>query len=167
MNKKNIIYFDNSATSWPKPKEMLEVIKDFSNNIGGSPGRSGHNMSIKASRLVQETREAICKLFNYEDTSRVIFTKNITEALNICIFSFLKPGDHVITTTTEHNSVMRPLRHLEKYGLNISMLKRKKHPTQEEKKKLKQLQAKADDINSYIERGGYHSIYNPKDAEDI
>ena len=123
MNKKNIIYFDNSATSWPKPKEMLEVIKDFSNNIGGSPGRSGHNMSIKASRLVQETREAICKLFNYEDTSRVIFTKNITEALNICIFSFLKPGDHVITTTTEHNSVMRPLRHLEKFGLNISMLK--------------------------------------------
>ncbi|MHB1334760.1 MAG: aminotransferase class V-fold PLP-dependent enzyme [Candidatus Humimicrobiaceae bacterium] len=120
--KENIIYFDNSATSWPKPEEVLESIKYFINEIGGSPGRSGHRMSIEASRLVEETREAIGEFFNYDNTSRIVFTKNITEALNICIFSLLKPGDHVITSSIEHNSVMRPLRFLEKKGLIISTI---------------------------------------------
>ena len=120
--KENIVYFDNSATSWPKPKEVLEAIKYFINEIGGSPGRSGHRMSIEASRLVEETREVIGEFFNYNDTSRIVFTKNITEALNICIFSLLKPGDHVITSSIEHNSVMRPLRFLEKKGLIISII---------------------------------------------
>ena len=120
--KENIVYFDNSATSWPKPKEVLKSIKYFTNEIGGSPGRSGHRMSIEASRLVEETREVIGEFFNYDDTSRIVFTKNITEALNICIFSLLKPGDHVITSSTEHNSVMRPLRFLEKKGLIISII---------------------------------------------
>lgn len=120
--KENIVYFDNSATSWPKPEEVLESIKYFINEIGGSPGRSGHRMSIEASRLVEETREVIGEFFNYDDTSRIVFTKNITEALNICIFSLLKPGDHVITSSMEHNSVMRPLRFLEKKGLIISTI---------------------------------------------
>jgi len=120
--KENIVYFDNSATSWPKPEEVLESIKYFINEIGGSPGRSGHRMSIEASRLVEETREVIGEFFNYDDTSRIVFTKNITEALNVCIFSLLKPGDHVITSSMEHNSVMRPLRFLEKKGLIISTI---------------------------------------------
>ncbi|MCL5771799.1 MAG: aminotransferase class V-fold PLP-dependent enzyme [Actinobacteria bacterium] len=120
--KENIVYFDNSATSWPKPKEVLESIKYFIDEIGGSPGRSGHRMSIEASRLVEETREVIGEFFNYDDTSRIVFTKNITEALNVCIFSLLKPGDHVITSSIEHNSVMRPLRFLEKKGLDISTI---------------------------------------------
>ncbi len=121
--KKNIYYFDNSATTWPKPECVLNNLKYFLNEIGGSPGRSGHRMSIAASRLIEETRETVGKFFNYDDTSRIIFTKNITESLNICIFSLLKAGDHVITTNSEHNSVMRPLRFLEKKGLKITIVK--------------------------------------------
>lgn len=111
-----VIYFDNSATSWPKPEKVLEEIKYFLEEIGGSPGRSGHRMSVAASRLIEEVREAVGKVFNYSDTSRIIFTKNITEALNICIFSLLRTGGHVVTSSTEHNSVMRPLRFLESNG---------------------------------------------------
>lgn len=118
---KNVTYFDNAATSWPKPKEVLNSMKLFLNEIGGSPGRSGHRMSIAASRLVEETRESVCKLFNYSDTSRIIFTKNVTEALNLSIFSFLKDGGHIITSSMEHNSVMRPLRYLECRSVDISI----------------------------------------------
>jgi len=120
---KDVIYFDNAATSWPKPPSVIEAMKHYFEDIGGSPGRSGHRMSISASRLVEETREAVGRIFNFSDTSRVIFTKNITEALNICIFSLVEPGDHVITSATEHNSVMRPLRFLEKRGLFLTIVK--------------------------------------------
>jgi cysteine desulfurase family protein len=117
------IYFDNAATSWPKPKQVLHAMKNYLEEIGGSPGRSGHRMSISASRLIEETRETVGKIFHFHDTSRIVFTKNVTEALNICIFSLLQPGDHVITSSTEHNSVMRPLRHLEKMGVSLSIVK--------------------------------------------
>jgi len=120
---KEIIYFDNAATSWPKPKKVLEAIRYYLEEVGGSPGRSGHRMSILASRLIEDTRESVSKIFNFNDTSRIIFTKNITEALNIALFSLLKSGDHVITSSMEHNSVMRPLRYLEKNGVSISMVK--------------------------------------------
>lgn len=120
---KNVIYFDNAATSWPKPASVIEAMKHYIEDIGGSPGRSGHRMSISASRLVEETREAVGRIFNFSDTSRVIFTRNITEALNICIFSLVEPGDHVITSATEHNSVMRPLRFLEKRGVLLTIVK--------------------------------------------
>jgi len=118
-----VIYFDNAATSWPKPKQVLNAMKYYLKEIGGSPGRSGHRMSISASRLIEEARESVGNVFNFYDTSRIIFTKNVTEALNICIFSLLKPGDHAITSSTEHNSVMRPLRHLEKKGVSLSIVK--------------------------------------------
>jgi len=114
------IYFDNAATSWPKPEPVLEAIKHYLEQVGGSPGRSGHKMSIMASRCIEDTREIVAKIFNCPDTSRVIFTKNITEALNICLLSLLKPGDHVVTSSMEHNSVMRPLRYLEKNDVSIS-----------------------------------------------
>ncbi len=118
-----IIYFDNAATSWPKPKKVLEAIKYYLEEVGGSPGRSGHRMSILASRLLEDTRESVSKIFNFSDTSRIIFTKNITEALNIALFSLLKPGDHAVTSSIEHNSVMRPLRYLEKNNVSISIVK--------------------------------------------
>lgn len=118
-----VIYFDNAATSWPKPKQVLNAMEYYLGEIGGSPGRSGHRMSISASRLIEEARESVGNVFNFFDTSRIIFTKNVTEALNICIFSLLKPGDHAITSSTEHNSVMRPLRHLEKTGVSLSIVK--------------------------------------------
>ncbi len=116
-----IIYFDNAATSWPKPKEVIRAMDQFNTGTGANPGRSGHRLSIDAGRIIFETREAISKLFNISDPLQIIFTKNVTEALNIAIFGMLKPGDHVITSSMEHNSVMRPLRHLEKNGIGLSI----------------------------------------------
>ena len=136
---KEAIYFDNAATSWPKPKHVLHAMKYYLEEIGGSPGRSGHRMSISASRLVEETRETVGRVFNFYDTSRIVFTKNATEALNICIFSLLKPGDHAITSSTEHNSVMRPLRHLEKKGVSLSIVKCNSDGALNQEKILKEL----------------------------
>ncbi len=116
----NLIYLDNAATSWPKPAETIEAINRFNYEIGVSPGRSGHRLSIESARLVYDTREAIAKLFSIEDPLNIVFTKNATEALNLAIVGFLKKGDHVITSSVEHNSVMRPLREMEKRGVEIS-----------------------------------------------
>jgi len=121
MNR-NIIYFDNAATSWPKPPETVTAIQNYLLNIGGSPGRSGHRLSIEAARLVFDTREKLVQLFNVSDPLRIILTRNATEGLNIAIFGFLKPGDHVITSGMEHNSVMRPLRAMEARGVDITVV---------------------------------------------
>jgi cysteine desulfurase family protein len=112
-----IVYFDNAATSWPKPPQVREAIIDYLEQVGGSPGRSGHRMSIAASRLVGDARDAVAHLFNVDDPSRIAFTKNSTEALNIAMLGWLESGDHVITSSIEHNSVMRPLRFLEQQGI--------------------------------------------------
>jgi cysteine desulfurase family protein len=111
-----MIYFDNAATSFPKPEEVFTAMKDYFFHVGGNTGRSAHKAALKASEIVFETREALAKLFNISDSSRIVFTKNATEALNFAIYGFLEKGDQVITTSLEHNSVMRPLRHLEKIG---------------------------------------------------
>lgn len=116
------VYFDNAATTWPKPDEVLMGIARYIRDIGGSPGRAGHRMSIDASRLLEETRDDLARLFKFPDPLRIAFTKNVTEALNTAIFSLAPPGGHVVTSAAEHNSVMRPLRHLEKNaGVRISM----------------------------------------------
>lgn len=111
------IYFDNAATSWPKPPEVAAAMVHFLEHVGGSPGRAGHRMSIEASRIVSDARDALAQLFNVDDPSRIAFTKNSTEALNIAIQGWCRPGDHVITSSVEHNSVMRPLRALESAGV--------------------------------------------------
>ena len=111
------VYLDNSATSWPKPPQVAEAITEFLANSAASPGRSAHQMSISAAREVFETRELVAQLFNVPDSDRVIFTSNATHALNIAIYGVLKKGDHVITTTFEHNSTIRPLRRLERDGV--------------------------------------------------
>ncbi len=113
MNTNQPVYFDNAATSWPKPPEVALAMIHYLQEVGGSPGRSGHRMSIEASRIVSDTRDAMAELLHVDDPSRIAFTKNSTEALNIAIMGSLKPGDHVITSSMEHNSVMRPLRYLE------------------------------------------------------
>jgi cysteine desulfurase family protein len=118
----NIIYFDNAATSWPKPPETIAAMQNYMQNIGGSPGRSGHRLSIEAARIVFDTREKLSQLFNVADPLRIVFTGNATEALNIAIFGFLKTGDHVITSGMEHNSVMRPLRAMEAKGIGITVV---------------------------------------------
>jgi len=94
----------------------------FMEEIGANPGRSGHLLSIEAARILYEAREVLSTLFNNQDPSRIIFTLNATESINLALKGYLKPGDHVITSSMEHNSVMRPLRDLEKQGIELSVL---------------------------------------------
>ena len=117
-----MIYLDYAATSWPKPKEVWRAMSDFMENSGGNPGRSGHRLSISAARIVFNAREAVANLFHVSDPLRVIFTANVTHALNLAICGILKPGDHVVTSSIEHNSVMRPLRALEKEGVKLTVV---------------------------------------------
>ncbi len=117
------VYLDNSATSWPKPPQVAEAITRFLTDCGASPGRSGHKMAVRAAREVFETREIIAQLFNMPTSERVIFTSNATHSLNIAIKGVLQKGDHVITTSFEHNSTLRPLRDLEAKGeIEISVI---------------------------------------------
>ncbi|MBW7884395.1 MAG: aminotransferase class V-fold PLP-dependent enzyme [Caldilineaceae bacterium] len=116
------IYFDNAATSWPKPLAVRQALDAYFGDAGGNPGRAGHRMSIAAGRVVLEAREAIARLFNVADSSQIAFTKNATEALNLAIYGLVRPGDHVITSSVEHNSVARPLRHLEQQGVGVTFV---------------------------------------------
>lgn len=107
-----IVYFDNAATSFPKPPGVLEAMRQFTEEIGANPGRSGHRLSVQAGEILVDTRDYLAELFNIRDSLRIAFTKNASEALNVAIAGMIEPGDHVITTSMEHNSVARPLRHL-------------------------------------------------------
>jgi len=107
------IYLDNAATSYPKPSEIWESMARYMNDIGASPGRGGYGSSLDAGRLVFEAREAAAQLFHASKAEQVIFTPNVTYALNFAIHGLLRRGDHVVTTSMEHNSVMRPLRSAE------------------------------------------------------
>jgi cysteine desulfurase/selenocysteine lyase len=116
------IYFDNAATSWPKPEAMIKAMVDFNAHVGANPGRSGHRLSIEASRIIYNARETIASLLGTSDPHSVIFTRNATEGLNVVVRGFLHPGDHIITSSMEHNSVMRPLRALESEGIELSVI---------------------------------------------
>jgi cysteine desulfurase family protein len=119
---KKIIYLDNAATSWPKPQETIDAIGHFNTHVGANPGRSGHSLSIDAGRILMDAREVIAELFGIDEMLRIVFTKNATEALNLVISGLIKPGDHIITSSMEHNSVMRPLRALEAQGLDLGVI---------------------------------------------
>jgi cysteine desulfurase family protein len=100
----------------------MRAMGDFFLRGGGNPGRSGHGRSIDAGRVVLRTREGLAEFFNIRDSSKIIFTKNATEALNIAIYGLAGGGDHVVTTSMEHNSVMRPLTHLRDRGCSVSVV---------------------------------------------
>ncbi|MBA7636224.1 putative cysteine desulfurase [subsurface metagenome] len=117
-----MIYLDNAATSWPKPPEVLEAMTDVLEYAGGNPGRSGHRLSIEAARVVYDAREDIAQFFHAGDPLRVIFASNATHAINIALRGLLKPGDSVVTSSMEHNAVIRPLRNLEKQGVNLHVV---------------------------------------------
>jgi cysteine desulfurase/selenocysteine lyase len=117
-----LIYLDNAATTFPKPGATLEAMAHCMRNAGGSPGRSGHRLSIEAGRILFNARESLAGLFGVSDPLRIALTKNATEALNIAICGLLKPGDHVITSGMEHNSVMRPLRALALAGVDLTVI---------------------------------------------
>ena len=118
-----MIYLDNSATSWPKPRATAQAMTHFLEHVGANPGRSGHRLSIEAGRVVYRARESIASLFNLPDPLRVVFGLNGTEAINLALRGVLKPGDHVVTSSMEHNSVMRPLRDLEKTGVEVTVVR--------------------------------------------
>ena len=117
-----LIYLDNAATSYPKPETVIQAMMAFMREVGGNPGRSGHRLSIEAGRIIFETREKIAALFGISDSSRVIFGQNATEAINLGLKGLLRRGDHVITSSMEHNSVMRPLRALEREGIDLTVV---------------------------------------------
>jgi cysteine desulfurase family protein len=113
-----MIYLDNAATTWPKPDNVRKDVADAIVNKGGNPGRSGHKPSISAGKILDRTRFSLAKLFNVDDMNRIVFTLNATDALNLAINGILKNGDHVITSSMEHNSVTRPLAHLKQNGVD-------------------------------------------------
>lgn len=103
------VYLDNSATSYPKAPGVAERISDYILNVGSNVNRGAYSSSYKAENTVYETRELICQLFSFNKPENVVFTKNVTESLNVLIKGLLKENDHVIVSSMEHNAVMRPL----------------------------------------------------------
>ena len=116
-----MIYFDNAATTLRKPRCVIEAVTEAMGSMGNS-GRGVHSGALSAARTIYDTRAALAKLFGAEGPERIAFTANSTEALNMAIKGLLAPGDHVITTALEHNSVLRPLYELEDRGMELTIL---------------------------------------------
>ena len=117
-----MIYMDNAATTMHKPKEVIDAVVVAMSSMGNA-GRGVNEASLSASRLIYDTREKLCRLFGAEDPRQIVFTANSTESLNIAIKGILNPGDHVIATMLEHNSVLRPLYEMEKKGVRLTIVK--------------------------------------------
>jgi cysteine desulfurase family protein len=117
-----VYYFDNAATTFPKPDRVYEAVLHHMKNLGANPGRSGHKMALEAGRSIYNARELISRLFNINNPMQVVFTSNATEALNLGIKGFLREGDHVITSSMEHNSLLRPIKSLEKAGIENTIV---------------------------------------------
>ena len=114
------IYLDNASTTFPKPKQVTEAMYQYMTQVGSNISRGGYSSAYHTEELVYETRQKLAELFNATDCKNVIFTKNITESLNVILKGFLKPGDHVITSSMEHNAVMRPLVQLREKGVSFT-----------------------------------------------
>jgi len=122
--KKRAIYFDNAATTGHKPSQMIDAVVECLRNTAANPGRSGHALALKAAEIIYDTREALGRFFNFPRTENIILTKNATESLNIAILGRLSKGGHAVTTSMEHNSVLRPLNLLRQRGIiDLSVVK--------------------------------------------
>lgn len=117
-----MIYMDNAATTMHKPQEVIDAVVMAMSSMGNA-GRGVNEASLSASRIIYDTREKLCRLFGAEDPRQIVFTPNSTESLNIAIKGNLNPGDHVIATMLEHNSVLRPLYEMEKKGVRLTIVK--------------------------------------------
>src|SRR3954452_4286211 len=111
------IYLDNAATSWPKPEAVYRAVDDYMRRLGAPAGRGSYAEAGEAERIVLSCRKKITQLIGAADPTRIIFTQNGTDSLNLALHGLLKPGDHVITTVCEHNSVLRPLSFLAERGV--------------------------------------------------
>lgn len=116
-----MIYLDSAATSYHKPDGVARAVAEAISHMG-NPGRGAHEASLDASRVVYGTREKMAELFGAEEASQIVFTANSTESLNIAIQGLVDPGDHVITTVMEHNSVLRPLYLCQQRGVSLTIL---------------------------------------------
>lgn len=103
------VYLDNASTTFPKPKQVVDAMYNYMLNIGGNAGRGNYSNSLQSNRYLYDARETVCSFFGYDNPSNVIFTNNVTTSLNMLIKGLLRNGDHVITSSMEHNSVIRPL----------------------------------------------------------
>ena len=122
-----MIYLDNAATSFIKPKEVIMTMADCIYKGCANPGRGGHHLSVKAGEILYNTRSKLAEFFNISNPERIVFCKNTTEALNFGIKGVMAKGGHVITTSMEHNSVLRPIKALEKFGVTHSVLRADKN----------------------------------------
>lgn len=116
------IYLDNGATSFPKAPGVGEAMLDYVNNIGANVNRSTYEASSEAEMVLIECRERLCTLFGTEDITHAVFTPGMTAGLNMLLKGFLRPGDHVIVSSLEHNAMMRPIRQLEAQGVEFSRI---------------------------------------------
>lgn len=116
-----MIYMDNAATTMRKPQKVIDAVVSAMSSMGNA-GRGASEAALSASRIIYDTREGLAKLFGAENARQIAFTSNSTESLNIAIKGILNPGDHVITTVLEHNSVLRPLYEMEKKGTELSVI---------------------------------------------
>ena len=105
---KGLIYLDNAATAFPKPKEVYEFMNEFYQSHGVNPGRSGYDLCMATEEVIHGTRTMLTRFFNGTDPNRLTFSYNASDSLNMLIFGMLERGDHVVTTNVEHNSVLRP-----------------------------------------------------------
>ncbi len=112
-----MIYLDNAATSYPKPEAVYRAIDDFARASGGNPGRAGHRLAVEAEAMIDDTRRLAARLFGGPRPERIVFCLNATDALNMAVKGVVRPGDHVITSVLEHNSINRPLNRLERDGV--------------------------------------------------
>ena len=120
----DIIYLDNAATSFPKPDAVHDAVRDFYRDNGVNPGRTGCDLAVKAEQMIHNTRKRLSAFFNaslveagqLKDPNRLVFTMNATMSLNLIINGMIGPGDHVVTTMVEHNSVIRPVNHKVREG---------------------------------------------------
>lgn len=117
------IYLDNGATSFPKAPGVCDAVCNYINNVGGNVGRGTYESAYAAGSIVYETRELLSNLFNFDNPLNVVFTMNITQSLNMLLKGLLKPGDHVIVSSMEHNAVMRPLMNLHSNGIEFDRVK--------------------------------------------
>ncbi len=117
-----MIYLDNAATTYPKPECVYNAIMDCMKNYCANPGRAGHKLAMKAAREIYDARENIAKLFNIDNPMNIVFTNNATDSLNLAIKGVVNSGDHIITTSMEHNSVIRPIKALEKNNVENTVV---------------------------------------------
>lgn len=115
------VYLDNAATTWPKPEAVYEAVNECMRQVGANPGRASHAMSIKAERILQDTRSLLARFFNAPSPEHVVFTFNCTDSLNIALKGLLRAGNRAVTGPYEHNSVTRPLSRLACEGVQVSV----------------------------------------------